>query len=398
MFNNIRLLFLFFFASIIVTQGRAADILLSDQAKFSVITCTPGPDLYSLFGHSAIRFQDNINGQIIDWVYNYGTFEFDDSFYWKFSMGKLDYLLSKEDFPYFQHSYIMEGRGIFEQDLLLSSTEKQKLFDLLEENYLPQNRTYRYDFFYDNCSTRIRDIIKKALDNKVDFTYSYSKERTFRQAIQSYLDYQPWSDLGIDIALGMPCDRTVGKEQMMFLPDSLMQEMKFASRNSQPISPYAQDILPTDYELSNSAFLTPIVLFFLFLILHLGLGFLFLSKGKVLQLTDRALFLITGLTGIMIVFLWFLTDHTATAWNLNILWANPLNILFAFTSSKKLNRWKKKYLIIYMITLILTLTFWFVLPQRLHFSIIALVLALVFTCIKMLRPQFLSKSIVSGSI
>ena len=131
----------------------------SESARFTLLTCTPGPDLYSLFGHSAIRYQDTIRGKMVDWVYNYGTFIFDEDFYVKFARGKLDYVLSKQDFPFFQEEYIYSGRGIFEQELLFTSKEKQKLLDLLEENYLPQNRTYRYDFFYDNCSTRIRDII-----------------------------------------------------------------------------------------------------------------------------------------------------------------------------------------------------------------------------------------------
>jgi len=372
--------------------AKSSEINPSDQAKFSVITCTPGPDLYSLFGHSAIRFQDNIDGQIIDWVYNYGTFEFDDTFYWKFSMGKLDYLLSKEDFPYFQQGYIIEGRGIYEQELLLNLAEKKRLLELLEINYLPENRTYRYDFFYDNCSTRIRDIIDNALNQQVLYTYEYQKEHTFRQAIQTYLDYQPWSDLGIDIALGIPCDKTVKKNQMMFLPDSLMGEMRFARHNQQPLVAQTQELLPADYELENNSKFTPLVAFFLFLILHLAIGFLFLKRGRLFQITDRLLFFASGITGLVVVFLWFFTDHTATVWNLNILWANPLNLLFVFGSSTRINSWKKNYLTIYCAILVATLLLWFVLPQRLHFSIIALVLALIFTCIKMIRPQFLRKT------
>lgn len=365
---------------------------ITEEAKFSVLTCTPGPDLYSLFGHSAIRFQDVVDGHIIDWVYNYGTFQFDDSFYWKFAKGKLDYLLSKEAFPYFQQSYIEEGRGIFEQELILSSAEKQHLLDLLEENYQPENRTYRYDFFYDNCSSRIRDMLQKALDGQIDFKYEYTKDHTFREAIQSYLDYQPWSDLGIDIALGMPCDRIVGKGEMMFLPDSLMNEIKFAQKGNQPLASFSEEILPAEYELSHNTFLTPLTAFFVLLVIHLLLGFFFLSKGIRFQITDRLFFLISGLVGVMVVFLWFFTDHTATAWNLNILWANPLNLIFAFISSKKLSGWKGKYLTVYCIILILTLTCWFILPQRLHFSLISIIIGLIFTCIKILRPNFLSKS------
>jgi hypothetical protein len=374
-------------------KANASDIQLSESAKFSILTCTPGPDLYSLFGHSAIRLQDNINGQMIDWVYNYGTFEFDDSFYWKFAMGKLDYLLSKEHFGYFQQGYILEGRGIFEQELRLSSSERQRLFTLLETNYLPENRTYRYDFFYDNCSSRVRDIINQALDNKVDYTYPYKREHTFRQAIQSYLDYQPWSDLGIDIALGIPCDKIVGPQEMMFLPDSLMNEYQHAQYHGQPLAPRNEELLPLEYELSHTTVLTPMLAFFLFMVLHLAFGFLRLKKGINFQITDRVLLFITGTVGVVVMFLWFFTDHTATVWNLNILWANPINLVIAFSTAKSITGWKKKYLTVYCVILILTLLFWFLLPQRLHLSLIALIIASIFTCMKLIRPQFFSKTI-----
>jgi hypothetical protein len=375
-----------------LSEAKASNIQLSENARFSILTCTPGPDLYSLFGHSAIRLQDNINGQMIDWVYNYGTFEFDDTFYWKFAMGKLDYLLSKEHFGYFQQGYILEGRGIYEQELRLTSAEKQRLFDLLETNYLPENRTYRYDFFYDNCSSRIRDMVNKALDNKVEYTYQYKREHTFRQAIQSYLDYQPWSDLGIDIALGIPCDKVVGDREMMFLPDSLMNEFQYAEHNGQPLVPRSEELLPVEYELSHTTVLTPMLVFFLFLLFHLFMGFIRLKKGIYYQITDRVLLFVTGAVGLVVVFLWFFTDHTATVWNLNILWANPINIVIAFSSAKSLQGWKKKYLTIYCFILVATLLFWFLLPQRLHLSLIALIIASIFTCIKLVRPQFLSKS------
>ena len=375
-------------ASSFALAHPAENLRVSEESKFSILTCTPGPDLYSLFGHSAIRFQDIQNGQIIDWVYNYGTFQFDENFYWKFAMGKLDYLLSKEDFPYFQQGYIIEGRGIYEQDLLLSQPEKQKLLELLEENYLPQNRTYRYDFFYDNCSTRIRDIISQALPNQLTFQYHYEQPRSFRQAIQSYLDYQPWSDLGIDIALGIPCDRIVQPQQMMFLPDSLMHEMTWAQKDNQPLIIHTQEILPRDYELQMNTTFTPVVVFFLFLILHIAVGFLFLHRKIAVQPTDRILLAVSGLIGLLVVFLWFFTDHTATAWNLNILWANPLNLILAFSNSKALSGWRKTYLLIYILILTLTLVAWFILPQRLHFSLISLILGLIFTCFKWLRPQF----------
>ena len=367
--------------------GVASAFTPSEGCKFSVLTCTPGPDLYSLFGHSALRFQDTLDGRIIDWVYNYGTFHFTDDFYVKFARGKLDYMLSKEDFSSFQEEYLFTGRGISEQEILFSYDEKVKLLALLEENYLPENRTYRYDFFYDNCSTRLRDVVLRASDHPVDFTYVYARPYTFRNAIQTYLDYQPWSDFGIDIALGMPCDRVVEKGQFMFLPDSLLNEFSHAIHNDQPLVLQEEELLPREYELSMDEWFTPLFVFTAILILHVVIGFFFIRRKKLYQFSDRFIFFITGIAGIVVIFLWFFTDHTATRWNLNILWANPLNLILVFLPARFLfGKWKT-YLAIYFFILSATLLFWFALPQRLHLAIIPVIFALLFTTLKILRPQ-----------
>ncbi len=381
----------------------------SQSARFTILTCTPGPDLYSLFGHSAIRYQDTIRGKMVDWVYNYGTFIFDDEFYVKFARGKLDYVLSKEDFPFFQEEYIYAGRGIFEQELLFTQEEKQKFLDLLEANFLPENRIYRYDFFYDNCSTRIRDMIIRAtsgLENtsnlgfthpdpeeikhisRIDFSYVYPQPNTFRQTIQTYLDYQPWSDFGIDLALGLPCDKKVEKGEYMFLPDSLMKDMNFAHYSGRALVAQAVEILPQEYELSFDSTVTPMNVMWFFFILHLIIGILFRHK-KLFQFSDRFLFFVTGLLGVFVVFLWFFTDHTATKWNFNLLWANPINLIFAFVSSKKWSGWKLQWMKIYFFILLSTLLFWFVLPQRLNMAVIPIIFALMFTVVKIVRPGFL---------
>lgn len=388
--------------------GKAFEV--SETAKFSLITCTPGPDLYSLFGHTAIRYQDSIRGQWVDWVYNYGTFIFDEDFYVKFARGKLDYVLSKEDFPFFQEEYIYTGRGIYEQTLLLTRDQKQRMLDLLEENFLPQNRTYRYDFFYDNCSTRVRDIIIRATAEKtgsgeslefvhpdptkikamseINFSYVYPRDYTFRQAIQTYLDYQPWSDFGIDLALGIPCDHQIEKGEFMFLPDTLMKEFSFAIYHEHELVSSAEELLPQEYELTLDSFFTPLVVMTIFLFVHLVFGFL-MRKRKLFVITDRTLFLVTGLLGIFVIFLWFFTDHTATKWNLNLLWANPLNLIFAFFPTSKWKGWSVKWIQIYFYILTATLLLWLIIPQRLHVAVIPIILALIFTTLKITKPRFL---------
>jgi hypothetical protein len=391
---------------------RSSAFKPSDHAQFSVLTCTPGPDLYSLFGHSAIRFQDSIGGKWIDVVYNYGTFIFDDDFYYKFASGKLDYILSLETFANFQIEYIQTGRGIYEQVLYLTQSQKQKLFDLLEQNVLLENRTYRYDFFYDNCSTRIRDIIIRAtaegdIDqlgfyapdtsdiramNRIDFTFVYPGKITYRQAIQRYLDFQPWSDFGIDLALGLPCDRKIGKLGFMFLPDSLMNDFHFASLGENALTSGDIELLPQDYKPSIDGFFTPTVVMLAVFFIHVLFSFVFWKKGKNFIWTDRILLFATGMLGVLVVFLWFFTDHQATKWNFNLLWASPISLLLAFTPSRIIKGKLRSLIVAGFIVLTMTLVFWFALPQRLHVAAMPIVLSLILTHMKILLPHLLSNA------
>ena len=365
----------------------AAKEIADSSTAFSIITCSPGPDLYSLFGHSAIRYRDTLQGRPVDWVYNYGTFIFDEDFYWKFCTGKLDYMLSKSSFENFLQEYDATGRGVVEQPLKLTAGDEFQLLALLEENYRPENRFYRYDFFYDNCSTRIRDILQTALGGQLNYSYRGPGGITYRQAIQQYLDYMPWADFGIDLALGLPCDKEMGVGGDMFLPDSLFKEMDFALNAGIELVEGEREILPQHFHLTSRGWLSPINLFSLFLVLQVVLGLRWLKLGKPWIFPDRMLFFLSGLIGIFVVFLWFFTDHTATVWNFNLLWANPLNVIFAFGSGRK--SWQMAYLLGYGWILFALCMTWFLLPQQLNMACIPIVLGLLFVCVKKLRPRML---------
>lgn len=379
-----RIGLLLIFWALILT-ARAEKIELSPQAEISVLTCSPGPDLYSSFGHTALRIQDSINGKWVDVVYNYGTFEFTDDFYFKFAKGQLDYRLSRSSFGDFQYEYLLTGRGIWEQKLLITPEEKQRLFDLLEENYLPENRTYRYDFFYDNCSTRVRDIIKKAVNNQVNFTYVYPDRRTYREAIQHYLDFHAWSDFGIDVALGLPCDKVMEAEGAMFLPDSLMKELEYATHGNGPLVSKIEEVIPQEYELEEGDGITPLKLLLVILLVQVALGW-FLRKKYRVNLLDRLLLFTIGLVGVLVTFLWFFTDHQATVWNLNILWANPLLLIVAFLPSRL---WKKSWWNMYMIGAIIAVVGWPFLPQQMHLAVLPLALSMIWIGVRYLRPHWL---------
>ncbi len=183
----IILINLIFNAQILTSQNLNLPEL-SEDAEFSLITCSPGDEIYNLFGHSAIRLRDpNLR---LDFVYNFGTFDFSTpNFVLRFIQRKLMYSLSKSSYNPFLRVYVYENRAVSEQKLLINREQKQNLFIYLEKNYLPQNREYLYDFFYDNCASRIRDAFEKGID-KVIIPEKKSK-KTFRAFLKEYLNQDP---------------------------------------------------------------------------------------------------------------------------------------------------------------------------------------------------------------
>ena len=192
---------------------------LSDEASVSVITCGPGSELYTTFGHSAFRIYDPILG--IDKIYNYGTFDFNaPNFYLNFAKGKLTYKLSEEDFRRFLWIYNYENRWVKGQTLNLEKSDVQAVFNFLENNAKPKNSSYQYDFFYDNCSTKIEEVIKTVLKDKVTFSNSHIEtNKTHRDLIDDYTKTQKWGKFGIDLALGSVIDKKATKNEYKFLPD-----------------------------------------------------------------------------------------------------------------------------------------------------------------------------------
>ncbi|MBC8110331.1 MAG: DUF4105 domain-containing protein, partial [Verrucomicrobia bacterium] len=193
---------------------------LSENAQISLITIAPGDELYSGFGHSALHVYDPNTG--MDKSYNYGTFDFRaKGFYVKFVRGQLDYMLSVgelgRELIYWGEA---ENRQVTQQILNLSAEQKNRLYQFLEKNALPENKFYRYDFFYDNCSTRIRDALQKTIGESLKFNPTTDKEKSFRDLTDEYLlPTKKWEDLGIDVALGLRTDKIATPYEYMFLPD-----------------------------------------------------------------------------------------------------------------------------------------------------------------------------------
>lgn len=352
---------------------NAAD---SCSLRISIITCSPGLELYSIFGHSAIRITDSLTET--DIVYNYGTFDVSDpDFYIKFLKGKMNYFLSQQDFRNFTYSYYFEQRGVSEQILNLSCEEKHRFQQFIFHNLEGNNVFYKYDFFYDNCTTRLRDLVEK-LTNKSYSTGEIPQaiHLSFRSALHYYLDKgnMPWSKLGIDILLGISSDKEMTTREAMFLPDFLESSIDHANYNKLPLVKEKAIILKQMLPTGNSEMYIPLIIFSVFAVFIFVIGLLKNKLFKTLtSIFDYILFFSIGLLGSVLLFMWFGTDHTVMGKNLNLLWAWPINLPMLFFMHKK-NNLIKKYFLVHAILLFVILLFWMGLPQSLNPALIPIVL------------------------
>lgn len=342
--------------------------------RISLLTCAPGAELYSTFGHTAIRVTDASAG--VDDVYNYGTFEFTPDFYYKFVKGRLLYALSVEDFRDFYFNYQAESRSIVEQELSLNCLQKEQLYAALRTNALPQNRFYRYDFLFDNCTTRAGKIIAQNSGGTVRYPTLFPvKKPSFRDLIYVYLDqgHQDWSKLGIDLLLGAKLDRVATNEETMFLPDNLLRGMDSAATDGRLLVSEKKPLLTMPGVATGSYLLTPFVFFAVLLVI---VGALSLTKkrwaGKAVGVFDFVLFFLLGAVGVLLLFMWFGTDHALTANNYNLVWALPTHLVAAFFLHKKA-AWVKQYFRGTFVVTVLLLLCWAFLPQHLNSALLPLV-------------------------
>ena len=356
---------------------------LSENAEISIVSIGPGKELYDSFGHSAFRVTDPGNNR--DLIFNYGTFDFETpNFILKFARGKLPYALSVRDYQGFLNAYIRENRTFVEQELDLTYGEKTKLFNFLLKNAQPENKEYQYDFFYDNCATKIRDVLKEALGNDLTYKDGYAPEQfTFRKLIQQRLDLNSWGSLGIDVALGAVIDRTASQWEHQYLPEYVHDAATFATLNNDGIErPLVRKetvvFQSTGSNKTKTFFLfTPLAVFGIIGLLIIGVTYRDFKRNKRTKWLDGVLFFATGFVGILLLLLWVGTDHTATANNYNMLWAFPLNLLFFTLISKtQPKKWLYRY-VFFLILLIALLTFhWITGVQIFSIGFIPLIIAL----------------------
>jgi hypothetical protein len=351
--------------------------ILSDDAQISLLTMLPGDEIYALFGHSAFRVHDPALG--IDRVYNYGTFDFNQPYFvLRFMRGQLDYQLSVSPYDQIVPYYYELGRPVIEQVLNLTPHQKDHLLALLETNYRPENRIYRYDFFFDNCSTRLRDGLEAVVGTRLDYDVS-GQARTFRDLIDPYLARAPLTDFGVDLGLGSPTDRTASPREATFLPVELMHVFGAAQVDGRPLVSRTDTLFWFEgLQATPRAFNWPLLAAWLLLLAGAVLTVL---RPALARRIDAPLLGFAGIVGMIVFFLWFLTEHTVTGPNWNLLWAWPTHLAAGyFVARGRQPRWLRQYLAVAAGVAVATVACWALLPQALNPAFLPLVLLIALRC------------------
>jgi hypothetical protein len=344
-----------------------------------LLTCGTGTETYSIYGHSAIRIV--IPDKNSDMVYNWGVFDFNTpNFTWKFAKGRLDYMLGVEPLKNFLQGYFFERRYVYSQKINLEPKEIEKFFLLISENLKPENLRYRYDFFYDDCSTRIRDLLEKSVGEKLLYPPAESGEiPTFRKMVGKYQNPFPWLNFGIDLIMGSPGDKKAPFRDRMFLPIDLKNEFSqtVINRDGKMIPLLQNPEIMVDFDplvVPQKFFTTPVFVFTLLFIIIIVLSGM-VRTMYINNLVDLVIFSVFSILALSMIFFNFFTDHQQMKWNLNIIWLNPF-ILFCLATlilKKTNNFWFR--IIFYISGGFLALHFF--LPQEFNIAFIPLVLILL---------------------
>ncbi len=357
----------------------------TDSLSFSLLTCGPGEQVYELFGHTGIRCRNIVTGE--DIVYNYGIFDFQTpNFFVLFAFGKTDYILGVQPYRYFESAYRMRGSSLVEQKLNLNSEESKKLDSLLRENAHPKNRLYRYNYFYNNCTTRARDRIEDAICGTV--SYSPKLEyRTYREWVRSCVKNSPWIDFGIGLCLGAEADRILSNRECLFLPENLRLAFGQAviygdsSSASRSLIVAEHEILREDsFFLENKkvCVFTPMIVSCLMLIMVLACSWWEWRRKRVCWVIDVILFTLQGLAGCVIAFLYFYSEHPAVDSNYLLIILNPVPLLYLpILIYKVINGQKDLYDVVNIAVLTLFIAFLPLIPQKISLVVVPLALNLL---------------------
>nr|WP_302831867.1 DUF4105 domain-containing protein [uncultured Bacteroides sp.] len=388
--NLVFIIYLFTFlayssANVAQTEKQEADT--SDSIRISLLTCASGGEIYSLFGHTAIRYENLTRG--IDAVFNYGLFNFNaPNFILRFALGETDYQLGVTDYKHFAAEYNYLERDVWQQVLNLAPREKEKLISLLEENYRPENRVYRYNFFYDNCATRPRDQIEKAIDGTLQYAddmIGYDTGVTFRDLLHKYSEGHLWSRFGMDLCMGSRADEPINRRLMMFVPFYVQEYFNTArivdkEGQARPLVSSEEKIVVTGKTADDfrSGGITPMQAALLLFILVTAATIYGIRRKKTLWGIDLILFFAAGVAGCILAFLALFSQHPAVSPNYLLFVFHPLHLFcLPWMINKVRKRQRSRYMLANFLVLTLFILLWAVIPQEFPLAVLPLALCLL---------------------
>ena len=371
-------IFLFALFFVIISSTNVFSQSSNDTTAY-LLTCGAGTETYSIYGHSALRIF--IPDKHIDTVYNWGVFDFDTpNFVWKFAKGRLDYMVIGESLKGFLGSYIYEHRYVYSQRINIDASEVRILIGLINDNMKPENVKYRYDFFYDDCTTRIRDLLEKSIGEKLKYpTEERGKIPTFRDMVGKYQSPYPWYKFGVDLIMGSTADKKASFRDRMFLPIDMKEELSktLVLRSGKMIPLLQNPVILVDFEspdVKKMFLVSPPVVFTLAIILILILSTL-LKNRKTIRIIDIIIYSVFSILSVLMIFFNFFTDHQQMRLNLNIIWLNPFIIvcLILLILNKAAIIWFR--IVFYISAGFLVLHF--ILPQQFNISFFLLAIILL---------------------
>ncbi|MBD5234382.1 MAG: DUF4105 domain-containing protein [Bacteroidales bacterium] len=351
-----------------------------DTAVFFV-NVYPGSDIYELEGHSAIV----VTTPYRDIAYNFGVFDFNSpNFVYRFVKGETDYMAVAWPWLGFLYPYTAAGRHVRAHRLNLTPEETAETIRLLEENVLPENAVYRYNYVKDNCATRPLAVVERALPDSITLgpapAESYAEPLTFRNIMRHYHRNYPWYQFGIDLALGSGIDRPLPRRAASFAPAELDSMLAGATSSGRPLVSYTIDLdnFPADNAVlaPTPVWLSPHTVFWVLFAVTLALSIHDIRLKRLSRWFDTIFFSVLGFTGLLLTFLIFISVHEATSPNWLYLWLNPLCLLVPILIWIKRT---KKVLICYQIANFAVLTgllaFWPLIPQSANPAFLPIILA-----------------------
>ena len=322
-----------FILSVVNATVGAQSMTNPDRIQISLLTCSPGKEVWAQYGHTAIRYYDKESGE--DLAINYGIFSLDQTYFIpRFVLGMTDYRMGVQPMDMFLAQYSYEGRGVIEQVLNLSAEDKEVIYKALQENMKPENVVYRYNYFFDNCTTRARDMLVNHLHGKVVYPPA-EEDATFRSMIHKWNNKYEWSQFGEDLLLGVNADRKTTKSEQQFLPENLRSDFDKARYNGKPLVKETNILLDAETEVAEPVFpLSPLSIALIFAVISLVMMLFSYRRQQVYWAWDLALMFTSGLMGI-IFFVMIFSQHPCVSLNFILLFFNPLPLFFLYSTIKK---------------------------------------------------------------